>query len=396
MNENNYSSQKLHYELDGNIVKIKRLIRSIKMWGLHRTLAKLVNRFSIPIRVVPRLSPANKDFLLVGCGQFGLSTASFFIAKQLGNRFLGCYDINKEQGLRAQKTYGYSNVEESYEDLISLNGARYILIASNHASHTPQAIEAIKKGLVVHLEKPISVDWVQLAQLVDAIEKYNGKLFVGYNRPFAKATEILRKNLSNEHKPMTMQCFIAGHSISPDHWYYNPEEGTRICGNVGHWIDLSVHLLSQNSIDDEWGIQIIYGDNSNREENFSISMSSKKGDVIVVTFSVRGEPFDGVSETISFQHDDLMAKIEDYKHIQLWKKDRYKKYRFWPKDVGHKASVIQMFEHKSNYLRPWNEVYLSTMLMLHITDMVKNNETISTFSFSQSDLKVRELIQKNT
>jgi predicted dehydrogenase len=359
------------------------------MWGFHRTSAKIINRLSLPLSPVLYLLPRNRDLLLVGCGQFGLSTASFFIGKKLGNRFLGCYDIDLNQASRAKSAYKYKFVAESFEALTDLEGAKYMLVASNHASHTSQTIVGLNKGLMVHVEKPISVSWDQLSSLSKVVKGKEDRLFVGYNRPFAKATQILRKHLPNGDGPFTIQYFIAGHAIDRSHWYYDPKEGTRICGNVGHWIDLTIHLLSQRDVADKWEITIVYSDLDLREENFSLSMKSDKGDLISMTFTTRGEPFDGVSETVNLQHGEVMAKIEDFQSIKLWKGSYFKNYKFRPKDVGHKSSVLQMFDDHPEYRRPWGEIYLSTMLMLHITDMVKSELTCSNFSFHEADLKVR-------
>lgn len=388
MSDSKYNSQKLHYDVSAPMIKMKRVWRSIKIWGLHRTLAKTINRLSLSLSPVLYLRSRTRDMLLVGCGQFGLSTASFFIGKSFGNRFLGCYDIDLDQANRAKSTYKYKFVAESFEALIELEGAKYMFVASNHASHTSQTIAGLNKGLKVHVEKPISVSWGQLSSLSLAVKGKEDKIFVGYNRPFAKATQILCKHLPDGDGPFTIQYFIAGHAIDRNHWYYDPQEGTRICGNVGHWIDLTVHLLSQRDIADKWEITLCYSDRELREENFSLSMISEKGDLISMTFTARGEPFDGVSETINLQHGNVMAKIEDYQSMKLWKGNYFQNYKFRPKDVGHKSAVVQMFQDNAEYKRPWREIYLSTMLMLHITDMVKGELTTSNFSFHAADLKV--------
>lgn len=363
------------------------------MWGIHRTISKTINRLSIPIPVIVNLFPRKKNLLLVGCGQFGLSTASFFIAKTMGNKFLGCFDINYNQAKRAKKNYGYENVCKTFEQLINLKGAKYLFISSNHASHTPQAIAGLNKNLYVHVEKPVSVTWEQLADLSKTIRGKEDKFFVGYNRPFAKATYLLRKNIQQNDGLFTIQCFIAGHAINQDHWYYDAEEGTRICGNVGHWIDFIIHILSQAYLADNWKINISYSDNKLRDENFSLNMISDRGDLATITFSTRGEPFDGVSETLIIQNNRLMAKIEDFQDMKLWVGNKYKRYRFWPKDVGHRSSVLQLFNIKKNYPRPWSEIFLSTTLILHITDMVKNDVKTSNFSFSKAENKINNLIK---
>ena len=388
MTNNGKSLNSLHYDLSGPILKLQRVWGSIKMWGLHRTFAKVLNRVSFGVPPVLSILPRRRKILLSGCGQFGLTTASFFMSKKLGNRFLGCYDIDKDQSRRAQDQYGYKFRAKSFEELLDLDGAEFLFVASNHASHTSQTIAGLNRGMKVHVEKPISVSWEQLAALCQALKGKEDKLFVGYNRPFARATQILRTKLLPDDLPFTIQYFIAGHAIAGDHWYYDPKEGTRICGNVGHWIDLTVHLLSQSRLADRWDISLICSDEELREENFSLSMRSDRGDLVAMTFTARGEPFDGVSESISLQQGSVMAKIEDYRTMKLWDKNMFKEFRFWPKDVGHRDSVVQMFEKNPRYQRPWSEVLQSTILMLHITDMVKNNINTSSFSFSEAENKL--------
>jgi hypothetical protein len=51
---------------------------------------------------------------------------------------------------------------------------------------------------------------------------------------------------------------------------------------------------------------------------------------------------------------------------------------YWPKDVGHGAAIVQPFGSPQ---RAWSEVELSTLLMLHITDMVRGGEKSAQFSF---------------
>ncbi|WP_417462402.1 Gfo/Idh/MocA family protein [Kordiimonas sp.] len=363
--------------------KIFRIWRATRMWGLHRTYAKIANRLSLPFPVMVYFVRRSKDTLLSGCGQFGSSTASFFIGRQFGNRFLGCYDIDSEQRDRVKKAYGYKYASDTFEALLTLPGAKRLFIASNHASHTEQAVKALKKGLLVHIEKPIAVTWEQLAELGRAVRGKEHCVFFGYNRPFSEAISVVRDFLPDGRGPFSIQHFIAGHVLEPGHWYFNVGEGTRICGNVGHWIDLTIHILSLRDVPDRWAIAISYSDPDVRDENFSLSMTSDQGDLVNMTFTARAEPFDGINESTNIQQGALMVKIDDYRTMKLWQHELYRTYKFKPKDVGHKKSTMQMFSQGSGYVRPWQEVYLSTLLMLYITDMVRLGITQADFSFAE-------------
>ncbi len=367
-----------------------KVMRSIKMWGTHRTLAKISNRLALRFPIFIYFRSKEKDLLLSGCGQFGAASISYFVGKFLGNRFLGCYDIDQEKSTLVQKTYGYKYVVDNFEELLSISGAKRLFIASNHASHTNQAIQAIRKGLMVHIEKPVAVTWQQFAQLLLAMEGKCDQVFVGYNRPFSKAMEITRQNLPSGNGPFTIEHFIVGHLLPSDHWYLDPGEGTRICGNVGHWIDLTIHVLSQRSVPDEWKLVINYSDQDRGDDNFALSMTSSRGDLVNMTFTSRAEPFDGINETTNIQQGQVLLKIDDYISMKLWQNETYKCYKFQPKDVGHKNSIMQMYDESAKYKRPWKEVYLSTLLMLHITDMVCEKITHSKFTFSGLEARLAE------
>ena len=105
-------------------------------------------------------------------------------------------------------------------------------------------------------------------------------------------------------------------------------------------------------------------------ENISITIVSPENDIVVITFSTRGEPFEGVNESINFQQGDLIAKIDDHKEMKVWRNQDFFHYKNRLKDVGHKSAILQPFQNKNT--RDWEEVIVSTRLILTVTDMVNN------------------------
>ena len=128
-------------------------------------------------------------------------------------------------------------------------------------------------------------------------------------------------------------------------------------------------------------VAISYSDLSTPSDNIVISIVSSKHDLINITFTSRSEPFEGVNETINFQQGAVIVKIDDFRSTKIWKDDFYKKYYHWPKNNGHKATVLQPFGSVSK--REWNEIEWSTRLMLHIEEMVISGTTQSSFKLSK-------------
>jgi predicted dehydrogenase len=362
--------------------KIKKVIRYITIYGFSRTFFKVAGRISIG-KGFSLKSSANKDIAVIGCGQFGFSTIGYFIRKNFGNRFAGCYDVDPKNKSKFEKFFDTASSFISYEELVKSDAVKTIYIASNHSTHTPYALEAIRSKKTVYIEKPISVTHEQFKALIETSRECGAKIFAGYNRPFSSAINDLRASLTvDESKAFTISYFISGHMIPEGHWYRDPNEGTRICGNVGHWLDLSIHMLAWRNIPQILNICLTYSNIEEPHDNIVIAITSENGDLISIVFTSRCEPFEGVNESVNFQHNDTIAKIDDFRKMTLWQNEKLLSKKYWPKDVGHEKAILQPF-NDGGFERDFAEIEYSTLLMLFIMDMVKNRDTNKLFDFKK-------------
>lgn len=347
-----------------------KVFRYLSIYGFSRTLVKIAGRTRVVwLRFLFKSTYVHKkrDISLIGCGQFGFSTISFYIQKGYGNRFRKCYDIDMENSQSCSRFWGYDKVT-NVNQLIADDECKYIYIASDHFSHTEYAIRALEAGKEVHLEKPIAVTKEQLVELLKVQNGSSGHLYAGYNRPYSKAIKLIDKEIVNNGLPLSLGCFVIGHKIGAEHWYRIPKEGTRICGNLGHWLDLSMHLFNvRGKLPETLRINVMQAYKKEIDDNLTISYSTNYGDIVTITMTSRAEPFEGIRESINIQCGEMIALIDDFRKMTLQNGSKRKKYRFFPKDVGHQHSIMQVFS-KTN--REWIEVVFSTLLMLKIKDMV--------------------------
>jgi len=360
-------------------IKLRKLLRFVGVYGPGRTLFKVAGRLRFRVPAWWRTSHA-KDIGIVGCGQFAFATLGYFLNRRFGRRVLCCFDTDAAAAASLAQGLDVPHVCRSIDELLALPGLRILYIASNHASHAAYASLALDRGLDVYVEKPIAVDLAQLAGLESARRRSKARLFAGYNRPFSAAVIDLRKRLRIDPAAgMSLQCFVAGHVLATDHWYRRPEEGTRICGNVGHWLDLFVHLMSWRAMPDKLEIKLAWANAVERDDNLCISMTTDRADLFSIMLTARAEPFEGINESIQFQHADATCKIDDFRAITLWQGPDLWTRRYWPKDPGHKLAIDQPFADGVG--RAWQEVVDSTLLMLHVTTMIKTATAVATFSF---------------
>lgn len=186
------------------------MLRFIAIYGPGRSLFKAAGRLRFkPMSL--RSNSTGADIGLIGCGQFGFATIGYFLQRAFGPRVAACHDIDP--------------------------------------SAASTLARALRHGFDVHVEKPIAVARSQLIELLRAKRQSGGRTFAGYNRPFSSAIQLLRARTTIDTAAgIPLQCFVSGYQIGPGHWYRRPEEGTRVCGNLGHWLDLMVHTLAWRGV----------------------------------------------------------------------------------------------------------------------------------------------------
>lgn len=367
---------------------IVKLWRYARIYGVRRTLYKAAGRkrASALAKVLSPSPRAARDIGVIGCGQFAFATIGPLVVARLGNRFAGCFDIDDEAARSFADFYGIAAPARSAAEVMNDPGIQVVYVASNHASHADYAAEALAAGKLVHVEKPVATTVKQLARLSAAVRRNPGRVFAGYNRPFSRAISLLRRYSHGAAGPLTLSCLVSGHLIGPDHWYRRPGEGTRISGNVSHWLDLMVHILCWLDLPDRWTITLAWADDAAPDDNLTTVLTSARGDLVTIVLSARAEPFEGINETIGLQWGDVIAKIDDFRRMRVWKGRWTRSFRFLPKDVGHERAVLQAFRPPE---RDWAEVELSSLLTLAIARMVEQRVRTADFSFSREREKLK-------
>ncbi len=376
--------------LESLLYDLRKVVRFALIYGVGRAFYKIAARKRLRVPVI-WFRRDYADVGLIGCGQFAFATIGYFLHRGFGRRILCCFDLDAYASASLARGLGVRKCSLSLDSFFANPRLRVVYVASNHASHSDYAVAALARGLDAYVEKPVAVNVLQLAQLEFARRSSAGRLFAGYNRPFSPAIGELRARIAGlPQSGISLQCFVSGHVLSVDHWYRHPFEGTRICGNVGHWLDLFVHLLNLRGMPDRLEIALTWASDSERDDNLCIAISTDRQDVFSVMLTARSEPFEGINESIQFQQGSLICKIDDFRRMTIWDGPSKRTFRYWPKDAGHRGAVMQPFSDELR--RPWQEVVDSTLLMLHITDMVRSANRLSKFSFAESRARLEELV----
>ncbi|MEI6051253.1 MAG: Gfo/Idh/MocA family oxidoreductase [Opitutaceae bacterium] len=356
--------------------ELVKFFRFWKIYGFRRTFYKAAARSRHSLGFLRPHGMPHRDIGIIGCGQFAFATIGCIICQKIGNRFIDCFDPNKNSWDSFANFFRVKHPSIDAEALIHNPEVKLVFVVSNHASHADYAIMSLNAGKRVYIEKPLIVTSDQARRLFAAIRRVPERAFAGYNRPHSAAINSLHALAQNTNGPWTINCTVLGHVLPLGHWYRDSGEGTRICGNVGHWLDLAVHVLCWNKLPVSFDITVAYSDSRNPDDDISIVLTTPHGDLVSITLTSRGEPFEGINETIVMQRGELIAKIDDFRTMHWWKGELRGRNVYYPKDVGHSKAIMQPFSDKR---RDWIEVEISTLLMLEIADMVRAGETRKLF-----------------
>jgi predicted dehydrogenase len=326
---------------------------------------------------------------VIGCGQAAFSTLCYYIYRRHGGVFLQCYDPDAKQATTLAEFYRFRAVSKSPKELIENPELKTLIIASNHASHTQYAIAGLARGLDVFVEKPLCTSHDDFRALRKAVTNTKGALFAGYNRPFAPAVLKIAEIIKGTKGPLTMHAVVHGHLLEANHWYRDENEGTRVSGNMGHWIDLAVHLMySRGQVPNQFQLSLHgSGPEIPKDDNVVLVISSEIGDLISVSLNARHEPFEGIREVIELQCGDFTAQIDDFRKLRWWQREKRGTVNYRPKDVGHRQTTLQPF-NKGTPQRSWKELELSTALMLEAADLARKGGGTAQFNRATLDLDI--------
>jgi predicted dehydrogenase len=125
---------------------------------------------------------------LIGTGWYGKSDL-FRLIQVADVEVVGLCDVDSKQLADAgklvasrQKSGKVPALYEDYKELLAKEKPEYVLIGSPDHWHALMAIDAVKSGAHVYLQKPISVDVIEGEAILAAARKYDRKVQIGTQR----------------------------------------------------------------------------------------------------------------------------------------------------------------------------------------------------------------------
>jgi predicted dehydrogenase/threonine dehydrogenase-like Zn-dependent dehydrogenase len=325
-------------------------------------------------RTVPQ-GPAK--WALVGVGSFGTSMLVPQFQKLAQDFFLqAVVSRSGSRGGNFAREHRVPVFASSIDDVLTDPEIQLVVIATRHRDHAGQVAKAIAAGKHVFVEKPLAVDWRQLAEVVDAYAAADPKpiVMVGFNRRFSPALTKAREIVAHRRAPLVIDYRLNAGYIPGDHWVQTAEGGGRNIGEACHMYDAFRALtgapptgVTAQTIDPG-------GTAYFRNDNFAATVTYADGSLASLTYTALG-PKNLPKERIEIFCDGDAYIINDFKQLTrasdgsvLWESRDV--------DKGHAAEIAALAEalRTAQPAIAFDELVETTATSLHVEDLIFGRE----------------------
>lgn len=220
-----------------------------------------------------------------------------------------------------------------------------VVISTRHGSHAHFICEALKKGKNVFVEKPLCLNFAELAQIEqayrDASKDRPIRLMVGFNRRFSPLTQVCRQQLSSSNAPCSIIATINAGKIPADHWTQDfASGGGRLIGEGCHFIDLIRYLTGSPIV----SVQTTSMENPQMPElppdTLSLTLACRDGSIGTVHYFANGCK-DFPKERIEIFSNGRIVQLDNFKSLNFFGWPGAKSQSLWAQDKGQEKCVSE-------------------------------------------------------
>lgn len=319
---------------------------------------------------------------VIGAGAFGTSTLLPLIKTLPGVRLRGIATGSALSARTAADRYGFEYCATEPEQVLSDPDVNGVVILTRNSSHASLAARAIAQGKHVFVEKPLAVDDLDLARIVDAYRLAGDQpplVAVGFNRRFAPLVLELIERLGSSRSPAQLVYRINAGPLPPDHWLLtDPTEGGRLVAEACHFVDL-VQFVSSGLVEEVYARPVKKHGRSDRDDT-AMSLALSDGSVATILYCSEGDRAFG-KERLEVFGRNAVAVLDDFRTLEVVRGGRRTtaKARL-TQDKGHRGELeafVAAIRGGSAAFQPFEDTVRTTLATFRILDSLKSGRAES-------------------
>jgi len=326
-------------------------------------------------RVARKSLPHKIGLGLIGAGNFTKSVILPNLSKIDAFELVGLCTATGVSAEGIGKKYDFKYITTESEEIFKRDEIHAVVITTQHNTHAPLVLEAIKREKDCFVEKPLCIYESEL----DTIEKsydYKSILQVGFNRRFSPMVQEMKKHI---HGPIAINYRVNAGIIPKDVWIQDREiGGGRIIGEVCHFIDTCSFLIESEVV--SVYASVIEKENGSipDEDNVNIILNYANGSTATIAYYAFGDS-SMPKESIELFANGVSMRMNDFRELFIYEKGKEHKHKSANQDKGFKAefnAFMQAIKERQPAI-PIASLFNTTRTTFRILDSIKQKELLS-------------------
>jgi predicted dehydrogenase len=310
-------------------------------------------KYKVPVASQTRSAERGKGHIrtaLIGAGNLARWAHLPVIKKLPGVSLHAVYSASGARGKSYARRFGASYCTSDYQDILRDPEIDMVMILSRNQHHAPQALEALRAGKHVFLEKPMALTEEECRELHLAVKESGKLLTVGFNRRFAPFYVDQKKAIARRSGPAVINCRVNSPGISGEYWMADPSIGGAILGEACHFVDLMYWLLDSEPVNvTAYSLPL-----DQREpvgsNNLAASFRFADGSIGNLTYCTVGSQTSG-GERVEVFAQGVGAVVDNFKRLEIKTRLRSSKSKWWA-DKGYAEQMASFVDAIRSGNRP--------------------------------------------
>jgi predicted dehydrogenase/threonine dehydrogenase-like Zn-dependent dehydrogenase len=267
-----------------------------------------------PVRLRASGVSAGSGVGLIGAGAFASGVLVPALRAAGFGRFVSVASRSGLTARRLAERAGFEKVVSGGGAVIDDPDVDIVVIATPHDGHATLAAQALRAGKHVYCEKPLALTMEELDDVEAAWRQTDAVLFVGFNRRFTPALELLCEHLAGGPGPLVVVYRVNAGTAAPDHWYSDRRQGGRVLGEVCHFVDACSAVVGEPA--HEARIISSMVDRSIANGNAVVSLRYPSGSLAMIAYCTGGHETTE-KERIEVHGRGHSAVLSDFRNLSV-------------------------------------------------------------------------------
>jgi predicted dehydrogenase len=279
----------------------------------------------------------------VGAGNFASLVLLPRLARSEGVRLRSIASAKGMTAVTRGDRHGFEQAVASPEDVFGDETVDAVFIATRHDQHADLALNALKRGKGVFVEKPLAIAPDSLLAFETGVADLGAQAplwTVDFNRRFSPAARSVADFFAGTTGPKAVQYRFNAGPVPGDHWTQDAElGGGRLVGEACHALDLICFLLGAQIT--RVFAECVVRPGGVSEDESVVALRLDDGSVASLLYAAGGD--NGVpKERVEVLGGGRMAVIDDFEAVTLSTSGRARTRRGSARDKGH-TSALEAF-----------------------------------------------------